>query len=207
MVQAVRSGLFNSRSWIIAKQLLYASKRQKSALESYLLGYKMARWTIGNWQLALVRLSMKHNVGFRAEDLKSFIVSCLITLNHFPCQLICIPSRGTKNTTGPVTMFLCTMHCTASIPLQQTHPMNKNKQTSRQKKQPGSRTILSNDHDLYCLFFMKKKRPLTLTEHDRLGGIYPSLSHDDANEYAVPHTPMAGVPSRYVIHYPVSTGL
>ena len=43
--------------------------------------------------------------------------------------------------------------------------MNRNKQTSRQKKQLDSRTILSNDHNLYC-FLWKKKRESTLTEYE-----------------------------------------
>ena len=144
MVQSVRGGLFSSLSWIISKQLLYASKRQKAALESYLLGYKkMVRCTTDNWWLVtgtLVRLSMKHKVGFGVDDLKSFIVSCLITLNHFPCQLICIPSRGTKNTTGPVTMFFCTMQCTASIPHQQT----PHEQKQANKQVVKATRILSN---------------------------------------------------------------
>ena len=205
MVQSVRGGLFSSLSWIISKQLLYASKRQKHALEFYLFGYgyKMARWTIDNWRLVtgtLVRLFMKHKVGFGVEDLKSFIVSCLVTL-FWPINLYSITGNmSNKNCwSNDHVLFFCTMQCTAPIPHQQSTPpwTETSKQAGRRKNwdlEQSSVTII------ICIVFLWKRKE---SRPNTTNSTVPIPRSVATRRY----TPMADFSNRFAIHYPVSTGL
>ena len=107
---------------------------KKAALESYLLGYKkMVRCTTDNWWLVtgtLVHLSMKHKVGFGVDDLKSFIVSCLLTL---PSLINLYSITRNKKKKILLVQWPCSSAPCNALHLSHInkHPMNRNKQTSR----------------------------------------------------------------------------
>lgn len=181
---------------------------KKAALESYLLGYKkMVRCTTDNWWLVtgtLVRLSMKHKVGFGVDDLKSFIVSCLLTLPSL-INLYSITRNKKKKKyywSSDHVLLHHAMHC--------IYPTSTNTPWTETSKQAGSKS--NQDLEQFSVtiiirivFYEKRKES---TGYDKLDSTHPSLSQpDDADDYTVLHTPMADFFSRNVIHYPVSTGL
>ena len=77
----------------------------------------------------LVRLSMKHKVGFGVDDLKSFIVSCLLTLP----SLINLYSITRNKKKILLVQWPCSSAPCNALHLSHInkHPMNRNKQTSR----------------------------------------------------------------------------